>query len=77
MKVKQWENIFNVIANVNSMVQPVIQNKNGIIKHVNGNVKIILNAKKIRVGILPHVFRRIVSIEKVLLMLQWLSVLKL
>ena len=37
-------------------------NKNGIIKHVNVNLKIILSAKKILIGILTHVFSRIVSI---------------
>ena len=48
-------------------------NKNGIIKHVNLNVKIVLSAKKVIVGILAHIFVRIVrtaSIQKVLLMLQ-------
>ena len=36
--------------------------KNGIMKHVNGSVKIITRAKKIIVGILAHVFVRIVGI---------------
>ena len=35
-----------MIVNVNSIVQHVIQIKNGIIKHVNVNVKIIVSAKK-------------------------------
>ena len=39
MKLKQWRNIFQVIANATSIVQHVIQMKNGIIKHVNVNVK--------------------------------------
>ena len=39
-----------------------IQNKNGIRKHVNVNVKIIVNAKKSIVGIQAHVFARIVDI---------------
>ena len=56
------ENIFHVIVNANSMVQYVIQIKNRIIKHVSVNVKIIILAKKIIVGILPHVFVRTVSI---------------
>ena len=34
-----------VIINANSIVQHAIQNKNRIIKHVNGNVKIIVSAK--------------------------------
>ena len=40
----------------------VIRIKNEIIKHVNVNIKIIVSAKKIIVGILAHVFVRIVSI---------------
>ena len=48
--------------NSNSTVQHVIQIKNGIIKHVNVNVKIIVSAKEIIVGILAHVFVRIASI---------------
>ena len=43
-------------------IQYVIQTKNGIIKHVNLNEKIIVHAKKIIVRILPHVFVRIVSV---------------
>ena len=45
-------------------------NKKGTIKHVNVNVKNIVSAKKIIVGILAHAFMRIVSISKVLLILQ-------
>ena len=56
--------------NADSEVQHVIQIKNGIIKHVDMNVKIIISAKKIIVRILAHVFVRIVSILKVLLILQ-------
>ena len=51
MKLKQLQNIFHVI-----------QNKNGIIKHVRVNVKIIKSEKKIIAGMLSHVFVRIVSI---------------
>ena len=47
-----------------------IQIKKGRIKHVNVNVKIIISAKKIIVGILAHVFVRIANIYKVLLILQ-------
>ena len=50
-----------MILNANSIVQFVIEIKKGIIKHVNVNVKIIVRAKKIIVGILAHVFVRIVS----------------
>ena len=46
MKLKQCQNIFHVIVNANSIVQHVIQIKNGIIKHVNVNIKIIISAKK-------------------------------
>ena len=66
MKLNQWQNIFFVIINANSIVSHVIQIKNGIIKHVNVNVKIIISAKKIIAGILTHVFARIVSIKKLL-----------
>ena len=47
---------FHVILNANSIVQQVIQIKNGIIKHVNVNVNIIVKAEKIIFGILAHVF---------------------
>ena len=40
----------------------VIQIKNGIIKHFNVNVKIIISAKKIIVRILAHAFKRIANI---------------
>ena len=65
MKLKQWQNIFGMIVNANSIVQDVIQNKNGIRKHVNVNVKVIVGKiiyKKIIVGLLAHVFLRIESI---------------
>ena len=51
-----------MIVNANLTVQYVIRIKNGVIKHVNVNVKIIVRAKKIIVGILAHVFVWIVSI---------------
>ena len=38
MKLNQWQNIFHVIINGNSIVQYVIQIKNGIMKHVKVNV---------------------------------------
>ena len=62
MKPNQKQNIFNGIANANSIVQYVIQIKNGIRTHVNVNVKIIVSVKTIIVGILAYVFVRIVSI---------------
>ena len=62
MKLKQWQSIFNAVVNGNSIVQHVVQIKNGIIKHVNVDVKTNISAKKIIVGILAHVFMSIVSI---------------
>ena len=62
MKLKQWQNTLHVIVNANSSVQYVIQIKNETIKHTNLNVKIIVSAKKIIVGILAHVFVKMVSI---------------
>ena len=62
MKLKQQENIFHVMVKANSIVQHVIQIKNGIIKHVNMNVKISASAKKVIVGMLAHVFVRIANI---------------
>ena len=55
MKLKYLQNIFHVILNANLTVQNVIQINNRIIKHVNVNVKYILSAKKIIVGILAYV----------------------
>ena len=56
-----------MIVNANSLVQHVIQIKNGIIKHVNANVKIIVSAKKVIVRSMAHVFVRIVNIQEALL----------
>ena len=50
-------------------------NQNEIIKHASANVKAIKRVKMITVGILVHVFVRMVSIQKVL-MIQWLRVMK-
>ena len=61
MKLNQRQNIFHVIVNANSIVQYVIQVKNEKIKHVNMNSKVIVNSKNIMIGILAHVFVRIVS----------------
>ena len=41
------------------------------------NVKLIVHTKNIIAGLLAHIFVRIANIEKVLLIIQWLSVLKL
>ena len=64
MKLKQWQNIFNVILNANSVVQHVNQIKKRMIKHVNVNVKIIISVKKIIFRILAHVFVRRVKYLK-------------
>ena len=40
-------------------------------KHVDVSVKIIVGARKIIAGILPHVFVKIASVLKILLILQW------
>ena len=59
MKLKQWQNIFHMLANVNSIAEYVIQIKNRVIKQVNVDVKVIVSAGKVIVGILAHVFGRI------------------
>ena len=64
MKLKQWQNIFRVVVNPNSIVQHATQTKNGIIQHLNVNIKMIVSSKKIIVWILAHVFTRIASIKK-------------
>ena len=48
-------------VNAYSIVQHVIRIKNAIMKHVNVNVKIMISATMIKVGILAHAFLRIVS----------------
>ena len=62
MKLKKWQNKIHVIVNAKLIVQHVIQIKNGIMKHINESVKIIVNVKKIIVGILADVFVAMVSI---------------
>ena len=64
MKLKQWNNVFHVIVNANLIVQHVIENKNGTIKQVNVNVKIIVKCEKNYWWKLAHVFVRITSILK-------------
>ena len=76
-KKKKRQKMFHYIANVNLIVQHITQIRNVIIKHVNMNVKIIVDAKTIIVGILANVFVRITNIKKVLLIFQWSSVMKL
>ena len=58
-------------VNSNSIVEHVIQIKNGIKKLVNVNVEMIVSVKKItRTRILGHVFVRIANIQNVFLILQ-------
>ena len=53
---------FHVTVNVNSIVQHVFQIKDWITKYVEMNLKMIINAKQIKVEILAHVFAGIASI---------------
>ena len=61
MKLKHWYDMFQVILNANSIVQYIIQIKNGMKKHVNVSVKVAIHAKKVIVGIAGHVFARAAS----------------
>ena len=63
-------------VNVYAAVQPVIQTRS-ITEHVNVDLKIIVSAKTIIVGILAHVFERIANSENVLLILYLTCVMKL
>ena len=51
-----------MIANTNSIVQHVFKMKNRVIIIVSASVTSTMRAKKIIVGILAHVFLRIVGI---------------
>ena len=50
-----------MVANAIAVVQQAIQIKNGIIKHINVNVKIVVSTKKIIVRILAPEFVRILN----------------
>ena len=76
-EAKHQQNIFHAIVNVNSIVQYVIQIKNGKMIYANARAKIIVSAKNITFGILVHVFLKIVSIQKLFLMIQKLCVMEL
>ena len=56
------KSIFHGRINTSSIVQHVIQIKNGIMIDVNVSAKSITQTKKIIVRILRHVFKRIVGI---------------
>ena len=60
-EAKQWQNKFHAIANANSILELAIQIKKGIIDYVNVSVKILVNAENVIVGILAHVFVRMIS----------------
>ena len=49
-------------VNANSIVQHVFKMKNGVIINVSASVTSIIRAKRIIVGILAHMFVRIVGI---------------
>ena len=59
MKLRHWQNISDVIVNPNSIVQSIIEIKNGLMTNVNMSAKSIVLAKKIIAGILVHVFMMI------------------
>ena len=61
MKLRHWQNISDVIVNPNSIVQSIIEIKNGLMTNVNMSAESIVLAKKIIAGILVHVFMSIVS----------------
>ena len=51
-----------MVVNANAIAQQVVEIKNWIMKHVDVSVKIIVDTKKIIVGIVEHAILRIVSI---------------
>ena len=63
-----------MIVDVNSIVKHVTQIINGMKKGFNVSVKVIIGAKKIIVGILAHIFLKIVSTSKSLGIIQKLCV---
>ena len=69
-EVKTLTKRIHVIVNANSIVQHLIQIKNGIIININASVKSIVRPKQIIVQILGHVFVKIAGIQKLLLMIQ-------
>ena len=54
--------MFNMIANANLIIQLAIQIKNGIMKHANVSVKIILHTKTFIVETLAHALVKMVNI---------------
>ena len=50
-----------MIVNANSIVQHVIQFRNGIMKLASVSIKVIMSAKKITCRILAHVIEKMVG----------------
>ena len=69
--------MFNMIANANLIIQLAIQIKNGIMKHANVSVKIILHTKTFIAEILAHALVKMVSIWKLLWKIQKLCLREL
>ena len=63
--------------NINLTEENVIQIKSGITINVDVSVKNIIYIKKIKLEILLHAVVKVVNILQVLLMIQWLCVMKL
>ena len=80
MNQRFLQNIYHTNENRGMIVRNVIQSKSGIAIYVEVSVKIGKNkicAKKIIFGILLYVVAKMVNILQLLLMNQWLSVIKL
>ena len=80
MNQRFLQNIYHTNENRGMIVRNVIQSKSGIAIYVDVSVKIGKNkicAKKIIFGILLYVVAKMVNIFQLLLMNQWLSVIKL
>ena len=61
----------NILFDLNANpIAHLIQIKNGIMKHVIVNIKIIIGAKKIIAGVPSRVFVKKANIENILLMIQ-------
>ena len=61
MKQKHLQNIIHIIVNVNLRAQHAIQTKNGIMINISASGRGTVDVRKINVGIVAHVFVRIVG----------------
>ena len=80
MNQKYWQNMYQANVNVNLMVKNVSQIKSETTINVGVGVKTwknIMCAKKMTFGILLHVFVKMVNMTELLLVIQWLCVIKL